>query len=417
MIGLESDLDHDHKFHSKLKPVLVYVTPEKLQQNNTLYNVLSHLYRAGNLERFVIDKAHCISTWDDFQDAASITITWQVIFRESLDRPNLRYIVKSKQNDIINNIINYISREHASQSGIAYCTKQAETQRVANQLVKNRINARHYHAQLSDEEQESVQEGWTNGDLDVGVAMASSNTALATFSYTSFFVYPSSMGVETHPLSTRGWNAATVQVAFGMGIDKPNVILKKLGWECSFIVIPDYHFQDLKNILNLAPPSNKGSADEADLKCREDAVRAVSINPNHKNFTLTQIVAVFRGAKTYSLKPGHGAGSKLSRETTELLFDELLHLRILEEKQIRPSRDRSNWYLKLGPHVANFLAENHGIILRRIMLRHACNDSEEEWDTKESVEAQFSALDEGFLQFYQTWNWTAERNRNRSKIV
>ena len=52
------------------KPSLWYVTPEKLQQSTTTRNILSILYKNNDLARFVIDEAHCISTWgQDFREA------------------------------------------------------------------------------------------------------------------------------------------------------------------------------------------------------------------------------------------------------------------------------------------------------------------------------------------------------------
>jgi bloom syndrome protein len=55
------------------KPSLWYVTPEKLQHSTTTRNILSILYKNNDLARFVIDEAHCISTWgQDFREAVRI---------------------------------------------------------------------------------------------------------------------------------------------------------------------------------------------------------------------------------------------------------------------------------------------------------------------------------------------------------
>lgn len=52
------------------KPAMVYVAPERLQTSDTLNSWMKTLHSNGQLARFVIDEAHCISTWGrDFRDA------------------------------------------------------------------------------------------------------------------------------------------------------------------------------------------------------------------------------------------------------------------------------------------------------------------------------------------------------------
>jgi superfamily II DNA helicase RecQ len=52
------------------KPNLWYITPEKLNASGKVNDILSHLYETEHLARFVVDEAHCISTWgQDFREA------------------------------------------------------------------------------------------------------------------------------------------------------------------------------------------------------------------------------------------------------------------------------------------------------------------------------------------------------------
>ena len=198
---------------------LLYVTPEKLAKSKRFMNRLEKAYTAKCLDRIVIDEVHCCSQWGhDFrpdykflgvlkrqfpgvpilgltatatQDVIDdvmkmLSIPDAIIFRAPLNRPNLIYEVHSKpaNNDAaMDKICSVITTRFPGQSGIIYCLSQKETEEVASQLRKRNIAAHCYHANMDPQTRSHVHHEWAKNELQVVVAT----------------------------------------VAFGMGIDKPDV--------------------------------------------------------------------------------------------------------------------------------------------------------------------------------------------------
>lgn len=188
---------------------LLYVAPERLVQDQFL-----RILQTVQVSFFAIDEAHCISQWghdfrpeyrqltiirERFRDkplvALTATATPRVkndiierlgfreerIYQASFNRPNLSYRIIPKD-DVFTQIHDYIVTKKG-ESGIIYCQSRKTVEHLADRLHDNGIRALPYHAGLPDVLRKKHQEQFINEDTDVIVAT----------------------------------------IAFGMGIDKPNV--------------------------------------------------------------------------------------------------------------------------------------------------------------------------------------------------
>jgi len=188
---------------------LLYVSPERLRLDGWLENL-----KAWNVAAFAIDEAHCISEWGhDFRPeyrqlavlrndlpgvpiiALTATATRRVqsdvverllltdpeVFIASFNRPNLIYRVLPKERPL-NQILEHL-KGREEESGIIYCATRAAAERLAESLTDRQFQARAYHAGLSAGDRNANQEAFLRDDVRIVCAT----------------------------------------IAFGMGIDKPNV--------------------------------------------------------------------------------------------------------------------------------------------------------------------------------------------------
>ena len=188
---------------------LLYVAPESLTKQENI-----DLLKEIKISFYAVDEAHCISEWghdfrpeyrkirsivDEIQPAPIIALTATAtpkvqsdilknlriqdatIFRSSFNRPNLYYEVRDKvepEKDIIRFI-----RQNPGKSGIIYCLSRKKVEELAQVLAINGIKALPYHAGLDAKTRAENQDKFLMEEIDVIVAT----------------------------------------IAFGMGIDKPDV--------------------------------------------------------------------------------------------------------------------------------------------------------------------------------------------------
>jgi ATP-dependent DNA helicase RecQ len=189
---------------------LLYVAPERLMMPRML-----DCLAESKIALFAIDEAHCVAQWghdfrpeylqlsvlhEQFPQVPRIALTATAdpqtreeiirrlalddarIFISSFDRPNIRYTIVDKQ-DARNQLLRFIREEHKGEAGIVYCLSRKKVDETAAWLVSHGVHALPYHAGMDTVSRADHQSRFQREDGVVVVAT----------------------------------------IAFGMGIDKPDV--------------------------------------------------------------------------------------------------------------------------------------------------------------------------------------------------
>lgn len=189
---------------------LLYLAPEALQ-SSFVENILDQI----DISLFAIDEAHCVSQWGHefrkdyrligevtslYKNVPTIALTATAdektrrdichqlrlkdpnIFVSSFDRPNIRYMLEERKNEI-KQLDQFIKDSHPEETGIVYCLSRKKVEQVTEQLQKLGHNAFAYHAGIDPKKRSKVHRKFTTEECIIIVAT----------------------------------------IAFGMGIDRPDV--------------------------------------------------------------------------------------------------------------------------------------------------------------------------------------------------
>ncbi|KAF7290467.1 Mg transporter [Mycena kentingensis (nom. inval.)] len=179
---LRAELDSDRR------PVLIYVTPERINTaSGWFYDFLCEMHARRELGRFAIDEGHCIVQWGPtFRESylrleilrpkfptVPIIVLTSTLTPPALDSTTklLRLVdpVHKRSAGTLRHLVEWIRTNHRHHSGIIFRTKKSGCERLAKKLCEEGITAVFYHGECKDE---AAVRSWMEGTAKVMIATA-----------------------------------------------------------------------------------------------------------------------------------------------------------------------------------------------------------------------------------------------------
>lgn len=190
-----SEINKNKKELLNGKSKIIFMTPEFFVKSEIF---IKELYEKGFLKAFAIDECHCVSGWSDFRKTyldlnlikkwipeipilgLSATLSNDIlmdvvdilhlkntkIYKGDFDRPNLYFEVRKKDENTFDKIVDLI-HECNDDYTIIYCLTRKDTETLSDTLNENNFKSKAYHAGLSSQQRDIIQNDFLKGEFKI----------------------------------------------------------------------------------------------------------------------------------------------------------------------------------------------------------------------------------------------------------